>query len=199
MGWTTLHKTESTKEWFENNLTWEDEKYSNRPLKTAVYAFKREAYAAVERINKETGKREVWAAVFLLGYYPKSYYNFGYKDMCESMGPYSYNCPERILNLLTPTDSEDANEWRELCWERINRKKNQPKFKKGDIVEFEKPIRFTTGSQKRLFCHNKRSGLFRRVFENADGKLQIDNYGWVKLPRRVFDERKFKVLSYQAA
>lgn len=31
---------------------------------------------------------------------------FGYKDMSETMGPYNYDCPARILDLLTPTDNE---------------------------------------------------------------------------------------------
>lgn len=40
---------------------------------------------------------------------------FLYKDMDETMLPYSYDCPVTILNLLSPTDNESAIEWRERC------------------------------------------------------------------------------------
>ena len=33
------------------------------------------------------------------------------------MEPYHYECPKSILKLLTPTDNELANEWREKCYE----------------------------------------------------------------------------------
>ena len=49
--------------------------------------------------------------------------NFYYKDMCESMIPYAYDCPKGILDLLTPTDDEDALEWRKLCKEEREKKK----------------------------------------------------------------------------
>ena len=45
----------------------------------------------------------------------KGGYNFGYKDMSEDMGPCEATCPKSILKLLTPTDSEYANAWRERC------------------------------------------------------------------------------------
>lgn len=41
--------------------------------------------------------------------------DFGYKDMDETCGPCYYDCPMSILDLLTPTDNEYANEWREKC------------------------------------------------------------------------------------
>lgn len=40
---------------------------------------------------------------------------FGYKDMEESMGPFESKCPMSIIEMLTPTDSKYANEWRERC------------------------------------------------------------------------------------
>jgi hypothetical protein len=99
----------------DSQLNFETEKTTNRVLKStmkgSVY------YAAVETVQKETGKREVWAAVFkTYGQDRKDpYFNFGYKGMDESMGPCYYDCPASILDLLTPTDSEYANNWREKC------------------------------------------------------------------------------------
>ena len=40
---------------------------------------------------------------------------FGYKDMDETCGPNECSCPLYILDLLTPTDSEYANDWRARC------------------------------------------------------------------------------------
>ena len=79
----------------------------------------RTAYLAYE-ITKD-GERKVFAFVCLLNY-SKDHYNFGYKDMDESMGPYYYDCPKRILDLLTPTDNVNALEWRKECLKRLSEK-----------------------------------------------------------------------------
>ena len=52
----------------------------------------------------------------------KEYCNFGYKDMDESCGPYQYDCPVSILNLLSPTEYEYAIEWRKACRENAAKK-----------------------------------------------------------------------------
>lgn len=72
------------------------------------------------------------------------YWNFSYKEMDESMCPYSFDCPVGILNLLTPTDSENANEWRRLCREQKEKKKEKKMDKKnpsnlpvGTIISFD--------------------------------------------------------------
>ena len=41
--------------------------------------------------------------------------DFAYKDMDESTGPYYYDCPKNILDLLTPTENKWALAWREKC------------------------------------------------------------------------------------
>jgi hypothetical protein len=96
-------------------------------------------YAAVQNLVRYTGKdadgspvyvkipdieRETWAAVFLTKTDARDYYNFCYKDMSEDMGPAEASCPASILRLLSPTDSEWANEWREKCRKHIDEKKN---------------------------------------------------------------------------
>lgn len=96
-------------------------------------------YAAVQDLLRYTGKdedgspiyveipdieRETWAAVFLTKTDARDYYNFYYKDMSEDMGPAEASCPASILRLLSPTDSEWANEWREKCRKHIERKKS---------------------------------------------------------------------------
>lgn len=99
-------------------LTYENEKRKLQVLDSALVE-RRTWYAAVESINKETGKREVLAAVYLLQFRPGEW---GYKPMDESMGPCEVRCPEKILRLLTePAPSADAKEWRERCWARVRK------------------------------------------------------------------------------
>lgn len=43
--------------------------------------------------------------------------------MDETCGPGMYNCPERIMKLLTPTEHKYAIEWRKNMWEIINKRK----------------------------------------------------------------------------
>lgn len=69
-----------------------------------------------------------------------------YKSMDETVGPYEYGCPRKILELLTPTNSEYAINWRKQCWENIEKRKKL-KFKVGQKLIFKEPVRFTTGKE----------------------------------------------------
>lgn len=143
MGWTYFHKPSNVgvKDWF--GTVWSERV---EVLDVAIVKM-RTLYAACR--YKDTGR--VFAAIFLLGYAPKDYYNFGYKDMDETVGPYESECPERILKLLTPTDSEYANMWRERCWANIKAKKNRPKYENGMIVKFKHELTFTNGYKGDIF------------------------------------------------
>ena len=50
--------------------------------------------------------------------------------MGESSGPCEDHCPASILSLLSPTDSEYANNWRERCRKNIEAKKDPHALKK---------------------------------------------------------------------
>jgi hypothetical protein len=142
MGWTYTRKPNhiSVKDYLINYsgcFKWsEDSPYRYTVLDSAIVNLTT-FYAAVERVHKTTGEREVWAAVFLLGYGRRSFddHNFGWKDMDERCGPVESSCPERILKLLTPTDNEYANEWRKRCWANIEARKVRPKIEKGTQLE----------------------------------------------------------------
>ncbi|WP_211328038.1 DUF6927 domain-containing protein [Thermodesulfitimonas autotrophica] len=140
----------SVRQFFEKqfNRIEDDGKYG-KILDCAVVNL-RTAYIAYE-IGDAQGKREVIAIVCVLDYKPNDYYNFGYKDMDETMGPYRYDCPERILKMLTPTKHEWAREWREKCWERIRAKKTRPKLKKGMVIKFADSIVFSSGRREDTF------------------------------------------------
>lgn len=75
-------------------------------------------YAAVKMTKfAEPEKATIFAVVVLTQIDNSSHYNFSYKDMEESMGPYKYDCPVGILNILSPTENKYALEWREKCRE----------------------------------------------------------------------------------
>lgn len=96
-------------------------------------------YAAVQALRRCTGydengkyfyedihenERTTWAAIFLTSTDMKDWHNFSYKDMDETVGPYKRDCPKSILDLLSPTESEWANEWRQECYKNLEKKKN---------------------------------------------------------------------------
>lgn len=87
-------------------------------------------------------KQEVWAAVFLTRTNMKDRcFNFSYKDMDETMGPCEAQCPESILSLLTPIDSDWANEWRERCMANAARQKSPDALRNlpvGSVIRYKR-------------------------------------------------------------
>jgi hypothetical protein len=147
MGWmyTYRPKGQSIKDFFSQrfNYTRENGRYSKVLECSATF---RVAYMAYEIGDPEEGKKII-ALVCLLHHCPcDRNYNFGYKDMDESMGPVESECPEKILKLLTPTEGKYALEWREQCWNNLKRKKACPKLKPGMAIKTNAPFKFTDGS-----------------------------------------------------
>jgi len=62
-----------------------------------------------EVTTKATGERHRFIGCDIL-YRDKEYDGWGYKDLCESMGPYYYTCPLKYLDLVP--EVADAS-WRE--------------------------------------------------------------------------------------
>lgn len=157
MGWTYNHRGSgiSVSEHLMDSgvFKWSDDApCTYKVLKTALVKLKT-FYAAIECINKTTGERRVFAAIILIHMINRGrdYHNFGYKDMDETCGPVESECPASILDLLTPTDSEYAQEWRERCRENLQSKMDFPKIKCGDKIKFDHPIRFTNGAEETQF------------------------------------------------
>jgi hypothetical protein len=164
MGWTYFQKPENVKQWFEDHLTWESETKLYCCLKSAI-KFK-VAYAAVETIDKKTGTREVWAAVYLLNYTRSNDYNFGYKDQDESLGPFDRKCPASILELLTAPCNENAAQWRQRCWENLAKKKsnNQRKIELGQrykLINCRIPEVNITGKRRTSYIGEYAGNLYR--------------------------------------
>lgn len=146
MGWTNyhaIHYNESgkidRKAECDSRINYEEESRSCKVLKSAMRGST--YYAAVEYTNEETGEHEVFAAIFLTRTTMRDYYNFWYKDMDETCGPFECDCPKGILDLLTETDSEWANEWRKKCRERLKGKTPKQMLSKlpiGTTIEIDR-------------------------------------------------------------
>lgn len=95
-----------------NDLTWDDAKSSGRVLdiagKNNIY------YYAVEVFNKEANETFIKGGVVLTSMQNQVLM----KNIIEEFhGPMHYDCPSRILDILTPTDNNYANSWRKKCGE----------------------------------------------------------------------------------
>lgn len=131
MGWTSYHakeykrngKIDICKELDEHYWKYGDENRYDVLKSSMIGSI---YYAAVR--NNET--EEVFAAVFRTGVQMDDYYNFSYKDMDETVIPCYYDCPKGILDLLTPTDNENANFWRKACHNRREKKNTLNRLKR---------------------------------------------------------------------
>ncbi len=72
-------------------------------------------YLAVRYTNPEKALNVVYGVVILTAFEDGEFLT---KAMTEEMMPYCYDCPKRVLDLLSPTDNENALEWRRLCEEK---------------------------------------------------------------------------------
>lgn len=104
-------------------------------------------YAAVKKTkfatDVEPEKSEVFGVVVLTRTNINETYNFSYKDMDETCGPCYYDCPNVILDLLSPTENEYANEWRQKCREKTKLKSlptNLSKLPVGAKIKFLAPF-----------------------------------------------------------
>ena len=147
MGWTYTHRDKGTsvKDFFQ-------QRFGVEILDCAVVKL-RTAYMAIRGRDQR-----VYAVVCLLDYRREDYFNFGYKDMDETMRPFYHECPKRILELLTPIPdnadgyaSNNAREWRRQCWDNIRKKTKLPPLKTGTIIKTRQPIKFTDGTSGSLF------------------------------------------------
>ena len=144
MGWTRYHATHYKNGKIDRKA--ECDAYFLEGLNRGFYEVLKSSmvgstyYAAVKPLKKSGGKDEngnyiyvdipteeqkTFAVVFLTSTNMKDYYNFSYKDMCESMGPYECDCPKSILDLLSPTTNENASEWRKVCYKNHEEKKKR--------------------------------------------------------------------------
>ena len=137
MGWTSYHATrfKEVKRGYKSTMTvdvkremdeeifreWETSNSNCKLIKSAMYGST--YYGAIQKTNSHTKESEVFAVVVLTSVENNKFFNMSYKDMDETMLPFYYDCPESILKLLTPTNNGNANQWRERCRIRAEKKK----------------------------------------------------------------------------
>lgn len=202
MGWSSTNWKKGTKiiDWFKDNYTYENKNVKQTVLDTALVQ-RQHAYAAIEQLNKETGERTVTCATVLMNWTRDLYYNFSYKNMSEHSGPGMYDCPERIIKLLTPITKPDnkdcgdqwARNWRAKTWKEIRKRKANKRrsgqFKVGDTIIFRRPVCFNNGtSHKQLTVHRL------KPFELTDGSQGLFGSNIYKMKRRNIDYLMKKVI-----
>ena len=187
MGWTTtpLRWGEKMTDYLKDNFTWESETHTHRVLASSLVRF-HTWYAAVERIEKGSNSREVFAVVCLVHNHPRSG-EFSYKDMSEDAGPCERECPEKILKLLTPTTNQHATRWRADCWARINNKKKRQPLKQGHHVIFDKPLSFTNGVHTNVFYIENSK---RRLYKSPGGR-------YCRLNNRTLQNNPYQVVKFK--
>lgn len=130
-------------------------------------AVRREGVSANDYTSDDKGGY-VFAAVFKTSRHRGE---FCYKAMDEASGPYFYDAPAKILNLLSPTTNENALKWREGCRSAIASKKALKALKDGDRIELASPVYFAASGdepQTRFTVTSyMRRGKARRGFYNA--------------------------------
>lgn len=190
MGWTEYHathykngkvdrKAECDGIFSDDMVTWDDDhkvigKYE--VLKSSMVGST--YYAAIKKTKFATETEPELTAVFglvcLTSTNNKQYFNFAYKDMDESMGPFQYDCPKGILDLLDPTEYECAQEWRKKCYENLAKKKNPNGFNKlpvGTVIKVVMPFdtRYFNEGQAVRLCKRTKWGSNRTEWITMDG------------------------------
>lgn len=174
MGWTFTHREKgiSNLDWFRGEFSGSTGELLDMATKNGT------AYGAYR-----TNEGDVVALVILTRWVRGDYYNFGYKDLDEGMGPGEDDCPKRIFDLLTPLPPEKADpsvegnwaaQWRQGVQERLER----PPVRKGTWVRFPS-WRYRGGDYGELEYLGKRN-LFRTKY----GRL-VRFTGWRNGPYEV--------------
>ena len=183
MGWTWYSATE----WKGNKIDRKAEcdkyfTYTNSPyevLKSSMVGTT--YYAAIKKGDI------VFAAIFLTS---TNGWDFGYKDMDETMLPFYFDCPFSILNLLTETDNEWANRWRQRCKDKAAMKKKQVKLGSlpiGTIIEASCPCDCSS--------NNKGDTIRLEKVDRWGQKYWTDGcYRWTRPLMAMIQEQGFTII-----
>jgi len=136
-------------------------------------------YAAI----KNTNTNEVFAYIALTSQDDRHGFNFGYKDMDETCGPYESKCPNSILKLLSPTTNEWALQWREKCREYHIQKKSPGLFSSlplGTKIIWTIPSDNFTGGEK-----GEKQELIKLKFGHRHACWYNQKEGWRTNSRNV--------------
>jgi hypothetical protein len=162
MGWTYAIKNgRSTAEFLEREL---------KPWTIhACAASGRVYYLATESPDRPGN---VFATVVLTAGGPK---NFGYKIIDEEMGPVDDHCPQKILDLLSPTENECAMDWRKRCQKWNKESKEVKNIAEDSVIRTSEPLWFPAIKREfSLFrCVNAKKGHYVAIGDDGRGLVRI--------------------------
>jgi len=172
MGWLYKHDPiDDPVAYLTDRYDYDDERMTHRVLAAARVA--NTVYMAIRFTDKAASKSWVSAAVILIS--NTRQHGFGYKDMCESMGPNECACPDRIIRLLSPVDDLPhpgyAASWRARVaaanQAAANLKKKRADLRPGSLVTLPHELSFRDGTKAAAFrlCFIQHRTL---IFEPVD-------------------------------
>lgn len=174
MGWlfTTydklLYEKVNKKELVEKEINKEDYDILKSRMVGSTY------YAAV----KEKATEKVYGLVVLTSYEEYGwYFEFGTKFIDETCGPVKDDCPMSIIKLLTPTDSEWANEWRERCRKKAESKGWDKK------LEYGAKVKYNNGEKEIVLVKTPPMAQFKTWFWKVE-----DSWEYIPKRRVTFDK-----------
>jgi hypothetical protein len=152
MGWLYMQSLKGyygPRQYLDAQFTFTRPELTSKVLRSALIGM-RVYYAAIEHVRHEKNDRTVFAVVCLVRYNPRDRegYIFGYKDMDETVGPNESDCPEVILDLLTPTEYPYAQAWRSRCQENAAARRtlySKPSPRPGQTIVFDQVLSFSDG------------------------------------------------------
>jgi hypothetical protein len=190
MGWTFLQSRGRDRvDIIRSQLDYENDGYAQNVIDHAVVGTT--VYLLVRRTPKRGWEPNTvyvndadgsfrWIAVFLTRK-SRDAYDFGYKDMEESMGPVEAHCPRRIISaassLRHPDPAVEGNyaaQWRQKCLDlRAAETKRKAELVHGAVLRLSCVLDFSDGYKGDYFTVAviKRRGRNRTYFRAPNGSL----------------------------
>lgn len=132
MGWLVTHGSTLRGQIASRSQGWENDKMKSECLAKCFkgnVCFSGKLWSVWEQTNKVTGEKKRFILCDLLEY-RRDVDGWGYKDMCESMHPYYYDCPLKYLGMVPDTSEGACAEWRKEVRAHHERKKASRDAKK---------------------------------------------------------------------
>jgi hypothetical protein len=193
MGWLSMTRAgmapfATPKAYLDNQCNYapDPEKGGDKGLRVLKSTIRLNAYYAACQSYTEEGPLQTFAIICLIKWNPaaRDGYLFAYKDQDEMMGPYKYDCPASILDLLGPPGNDYAAQWREQCRERLALTTRR-KPRSGDTLVLAQPLTFTDGKAERSFrvVQSGKKTSLRRVSDGVGVRISsLMTRAWTIVP-----------------
>lgn len=169
MGWTFTHREKgvSHEKFFQDEFCRETE--HGRWEILASHGLRERVWLLMQRTAKATSETHTFVCCCYIQWAHNDHYNFGYKDVDESMGPCDHDCPVAWLDRLSAPVNDYSREWREKVREFAARSQDR-KLAVGDRFRLAAPMKFSDGSHESEFTV-ERYKTRSRAYRGANGRL----------------------------